>query len=289
MPVAWSHLRVLVDLSNDAKWLLHVATGIYIWEIMIGLPFDLAVLRMCSKGAGPNYARTMYLACRYLTLISMIVYVSLYNRARVSELDCKVWVIVSQAVGLFAVTTASTLIAIRVIAIWNRSVIILGLCVVVLTADFGESVYELSQITPMDNGFYYHGPSCVPRVLRENRAMATAGFAVNVSLLITMLVGLLKLRDARRSHGIWKFLWWQGLAWFTLAIFTEVPRVVFVWSNLYQPTNMMLSTLEGVALSIGATRMYRALWTYDQSAYNISTLTTFKAARPAPTRGNSDG
>lgn len=43
----------------------------------------------------------------------------------------------------------------------------------------------------------------------RSRVNATAAFAMNVSLLLTMLVGLLRLREARRSHGLWSFLWWQ--------------------------------------------------------------------------------
>jgi len=81
----------------------------------------------------------------------------------------------------------------------------------------------------------------------------------DVALLLTMLVGLLRLRRSSTMFGFGQLLWKQGLIWLFLATVAEVPPAVFIILNLNDPLNLMFQTPALIGMSIAATRMYRSL------------------------------
>ncbi|KZV61459.1 hypothetical protein PENSPDRAFT_293933 [Peniophora sp. CONT] len=302
MTVAWDNLPVLSEQYLDFVKLQHALFGVYIWEMMNSLGFDWELLRTlttASNSPKPQCkikrlycqstsalcARLAYLACRYCALAAILTIIAGYNVTSSSEINCKVWIVCMLTVSFAALTSASALIAIRVIAIWNRSKIVIGLVTSALAIQLGSFIRRLTQANAVWSPI---NGSCLFLNTQANQANITATFATDSLLLFTMLFGLFKWRDARRRHGIWDLLWRQGLMWLALATIAEVPTVVFVWLNL-NLMNVMFFTPELVILAIGATRMYRALWAHDTAAYDLSAISTLEIAPPSPVEVHLNG
>jgi hypothetical protein len=86
-----------------------------------------------------------------------------------------------------------------------------------------------------------------------------AALVTDVVLLLTMLVGLLRLRQHGTMFALGQLLWNQGLVWLFLASVAEVPPVVFILLDLNDPLNLMFQPSGFVVMSIAATRMHRSL------------------------------
>jgi len=91
----------------------------------------------------------------------------------------------------------------------------------------------------------------------------------DISLLITMLVGLFRLCGRRDdTFCLGRFLWKQGVIWLFLATVAEVTPVVFISLNLNAPLDIMFQVPALIIMSIAATRMHRSLADYVSESSN---------------------
>jgi hypothetical protein len=104
---------------------------------------------------------------------------------------------------------------------------------------------------------------------------AIATLVSDVVLLLTMLVGLLRLNRNGVMGGFGQLLWKQGLVWLFLATVAEVPPVVFLVLNLNGPLNLMFQTPALIGMTIAATRMYRSLTDFSDSGQSRSSFDTY--------------
>jgi len=82
----------------------------------------------------------------------------------------------------------------------------------------------------------------------------------DISLLLIMLVGLLRLRgNGVGIVGLARVLWRQGIIWLLLALAFEVPPMVFIILDLNGPFNYMFELPAWITMAVAATRMYRSL------------------------------
>ncbi|KZV75845.1 hypothetical protein PENSPDRAFT_731511 [Peniophora sp. CONT] len=270
MAVNWNAPNVLAEQSFDFVNLQHAVGGFYIWELLLGFAYDRELLRRPLTHGLARWGKWVYLACRYSALGAVITTFIGFDGAS------EVWVVFVFIWAFSAVVLASSLIAIRVIAIWHTSVVMIGLCALVLTAHLATLAYQFSHI---DATWVPANSACAVMNTQTNNANITATFFTDLFLLLAMLIGLLRWRDARRaSGGIWRVLWNQGLIWLALATIAEVPSMVFVWLNLnrHEPGELipgglqMFFTPEMIILVVGATRMYRALSSHFTSSDDLS-------------------
>jgi len=161
---------------------------------------------------------------------------------------------------------ASSLIAIRVIAIWNHNIYLTIAAALALSIQLGFYIREL---TLADAIWVSTEKTCLLLRTETSHTNVTATLAVDFFLLVSMLAGLLRYKEARR-FGLWKFLWNQGLIWLMLAAFTEIPAVVFFRLNLNSVMNLVFYTPELVILTTAATWMYRALSEFKKSHNGIN-------------------
>lgn len=255
----WNDPSTLVNQLQNFTRLQHVLSGIYIWEIVTDLRHDWSLIKTSNGSKAPPWVKWTYLACRYFTLVSLLLLLITYNVT--TAVDCQVLAIWIFACSFASIQLASILIAIRVVAIWryNKYFVVavsLGLC-----TQFGFLVHEVTQFhsswNPMEK-------ICVDAHTETSRANNTVTLVVDLFLLVSMLVGLFRWKHANQC-GLWKFLWNQGLIWFTLAMIIEIPIVAFAWLNLNQVMNTMFLTPGLIVLVISATRMYRSLSEFTKS------------------------
>jgi len=141
-----------------------------------------------------------------------------------SRINCEAWILTSFPFPLLELELAMLLIVIRVVAIWRRSNLIIGLTAITIAIHSGVSLHLLSGIKAFwDPGPDYKG--CVVYAPRMHLlSMSIATIATYAVLLAAMLAGLIHPRQAR-SFGMLKVLCQQGWVWFALAVAAEVPTL----------------------------------------------------------------
>ncbi|KZV75846.1 hypothetical protein PENSPDRAFT_748259 [Peniophora sp. CONT] len=249
----WNDPTVLVEQYFDFVKLQHALFGLYMWELLGGLWFDLRLLRRRELQGSSLLAKWVYLACRYVPFVAFIIFNVGFDVT--SEIDCKVWLIFTYILASSAIVLASTLIAIRSIAIWNQSRYLMGASAVVLAA---ETAFFIHEIVVADAVWVPAEFTCIAVETQRNRLL-TAISVTDIFLLLSMFTGLLRLRKVLSHSSLWQLVWNQGLVWLLIATLAEVPTVVFLWLNLNQVMNLMFFAPELIILVIGSTRMYRAL------------------------------
>ncbi|KAI0265346.1 hypothetical protein BC834DRAFT_181720 [Gloeopeniophorella convolvens] len=247
---------VIQDYITVVK-VLHFIDGLKVWYFLSNLDFDWKLL---SGGRTLRWPSLIYLASRFTSIACVISFMIGLNVSH--QIDCQPWISIAFTFPLVEFELALLLIVVRVIAIWERSNIVTGIAIATLTVHFGVSLHLLTGIrAAWTVAPDYHG--CVVSVPQMHLiAMSIATIATYAILLLTMLAGLLRRRQAR-SFGVWKMLCQQGWMWFALAVAAEVPTLVLVVVNINHPYNLLLQIPRIVIASIGTTMMFRVLYNYN--------------------------
>ncbi|KAI0052414.1 hypothetical protein FA95DRAFT_1601789 [Auriscalpium vulgare] len=229
---------------------LHCVDGIYIWEYFTTLDYEWSVL----TGKRPyRWTIWIYSITRLSTLIGIILNLVGFNLE--SEIDCQAWIINELIFAYIAFASASVLIVLRIAAIWNRNKIALGLAA---AAWLTNVAFLIHGVATAKSVWVPASKACAVLNTHESKANIAVTLGTDIALLLVMLAGLLRARKASK-FGIWQLLYKQGLLWLLLASISEVPPTVFISLNLNDPWNLMFQTPSLIVMSIGATRIYRAL------------------------------
>ncbi|KAH9964914.1 hypothetical protein BC827DRAFT_1374775 [Russula dissimulans] len=296
---------ILQDIAILSK-LWHAVNGLYIWEFVTTLGYELDVIR----GRRPyRWTIWIYSLTRVSTLLAIVL--SFINLDVTSHINCQVWFTFQLIFSYSVVVIASLLIVLRITAIWNKDKIVVTIsagiwfvnAVVVIQ---GKSRHLPSHRRPaISRGHYiYQGlcgsvininliefrhskliylqaraawvpsrSSCIAINTEENKLNLIVGPVLDTVLLLTMLAGLLRLRRGGDGRfGVIRFLWNQGVLWILLATIIGVPPMVMIVLNLNAPLNLMLQLPAAIAHSIAVTRMYRSLTNFVSG----STYLTFE-------------
>jgi len=110
---------------------------------------------------------------------------------------------------------------------------------------------------------------CLVQSVKSFQLALIVALITNIVLLLTVIVGLLRLRrSGGGSFGLQRFLWNQGIIWLVLAIAAEVPPVVFIL-DMNEDVNLMFQVPSPIVMSIVATRMHRSLTDYATESTEI--------------------
>ena len=125
-----------------------------------------------------------------------------------------------------SVPRSETILTTTRLAIWNRHPVAVALSAAAILTQVALLVYSV--VVARDN--WEDGSPLVEGCVRVNLvqaglpALATT-FTIDALLLLLMLFGLCRRREARR-FGLGGFLLKQGLVWLALATMAELPTVV---------------------------------------------------------------
>ncbi|KAI0056440.1 hypothetical protein BV25DRAFT_1920985 [Artomyces pyxidatus] len=250
----------------------HVIGGLYIWEMVTTCRFELNVLR----GKRPyRWTIWIYLLVRTSTLLTIILF--FIDNDAWGLRNCKAWGIVIYIFAYIGAASASCIILIRTVAIWNFHPPVITLCLAVWLASKALNVRDVTMIKSV---YQPQFGLCMP--IETNKSFAnTLGILVtDFTLLTTMLVGLRRLRTGDEPIGLWRLLFHQGLIWLALATIAEVPNVIMAGINLSDPWNIMFQLTALVILAISATRMYRDLSEYGSITTFIADSTGDPMSQP---------
>ncbi|KAH9962779.1 hypothetical protein BGW80DRAFT_857527 [Lactifluus volemus] len=211
----------------DLFKLLHILAGIYIWEVVVTAGFELDVLR----GKLP-YRPTiwLYLGTRYTALFTFIVF--LIRADGTTRVSCR-FAILDDALVYASWSCASLLIALRVIAIWDRNTFVSSLVIGTWLAGIAFYIYNLVEMRTSYEPFL---GMCVNANTRRFLVNAVSMLVIDVVLLISMLVGLVRSPHSG-SFGLWQVLFQQSIIWLVLVTISDLPLMVFLILNLNNPMN----------------------------------------------------
>ncbi|KAI9439562.1 hypothetical protein H4582DRAFT_1536120 [Lactarius indigo] len=260
---------VLLDYFDLTK-LLHALGSAYIWETVMTAGFELDVLR----GKQPyRWTIWIYLGTRYACLLMFIVFF-IHNDA--GHVPCQPFIIANYALSYVSWGFASLIIVLRIIAIWDRNIIVSLIAFSTLLTGLGLNIRTLTKIeSTYDSTF----EACLVLKTDSGLVGAAAILAADILLLMIMLIGLLRLAHGS-SVGIWGLLYKQCIIWIILAAVVEIPPLVFYILDLNDAWNQMFSSGAVAFLSVCAARMYRSLSKHGSLTEYSSDPPQFPAVLP---------
>jgi len=184
----------------------------------------------------------------------MFIIFFIHNDA--GNVPCKPLILMNYALDMICWAFASLIIVLRIMAIWDRSILVSSIAFSVWSTAFGLSIRS---IWPKI-GAVYNPEFDVCLIVNSHSGMVSV-VAIPVAdtiLLSMMFVGLLR-REHGCKTGLWQVLYRQCIIWMIVAAIAEIPPMVFLILNLNAAWNEMFPQVAGAILSICASRMYRSL------------------------------
>ncbi|KAF8260102.1 hypothetical protein EI94DRAFT_937086 [Lactarius quietus] len=194
------------------------------WEFVITLDYEWSV----TRGQRPyRWTIWIYSLTRLCALMTIILNMIGFDSS--TPIKCQLWIIFELIFTCLAFGGATFLIVLRIIAIWKKDRIVMAIAICAWIANFGLFIHDIARIHAR-----WTLTSSVCEVLNpETPKITIIGLLVTeVVLLLTLLIGLLRLRVHGTMFALGQFLWKQGLIWLFMAIVSELPAVVFVFLNL---------------------------------------------------------
>ncbi|KAI0275782.1 hypothetical protein BGY98DRAFT_1098622 [Russula aff. rugulosa BPL654] len=228
----------------------HVTNGIYIWEYVTTLDFELDII----LGRRPyRWTILIYSLARASLLVAIIL--NLVGLSVTAPTNCQVLITLQIVTAYVSLLSASLLILVRILiylqlrAAWDP---IAEACAI-LNSEEIRPTFIISVLT-------------------------------DTLLLVTMLVGLFRLfnfTDGNSTFGVGRLLWKQGIVWLLIATLAGIPPTassasfpVYLLSHCYMndavPFNVMFQLPSVTTNTIAATRIYRSLVDYTFESSHIS-------------------
>ncbi|KAH9984722.1 hypothetical protein BJV77DRAFT_164879 [Russula vinacea] len=242
--------------------LWHLTDGVFIWEFLSNLDYEWDVIR----GRRPyRWTIWVYSVSRWTTLMAVILNIVGFDAT--TKINCQVWITFFAFFAYLAFITASLLIVLRVIVIWNRAKIIFAIAMGMWMTDISLFISGLIRLraewSPQAN-------TCILVNFDSTKSTVIVSCVSDIGLLLVMLIGLLRLRlDRDGAFVLGSFLWKQGLIWFLIATVSEIPSLVLVLLNLNVPLDLLTQIPSTVIATIAATRMYRSLVNFGSSDISL--------------------
>jgi len=245
------HSPSLIFAENVAfVKLVHAVGGVYIWEFVWSLGYEYSIMTGRRKF---TWSFLPYIAARWFALILTIVeFVALDTSL---NMTCRAMMTSDFVLGSLTLLSASTLVILRAVALWEKSKVIIAMGCTLWLANATTYIYGIS--ISAFRGLQING---VCMFIRSSHAsiLVLSTFITDLILLALMLLGALRWRNSRRGR-VWWLLYRQGLAWVAIFTLAGLPGVIFVILDLNEPMYRMFIAPQCIFVTICASRMHLAL------------------------------
>ncbi|KAH9954859.1 hypothetical protein BC827DRAFT_923099 [Russula dissimulans] len=164
----------------------HTILGLFIWEFITNLDYEWSVIR----GHRPyRWTIWLYSLTRMTALVGLTTNVLGADASR--PINCQLWITFTLIFAYTAVATASLLIAIRVIAIWNRNKIVYAIAIAAWVANVS---CMLRAIVEVRGEWSPTSRTCEVSHSTSVKLNIIVTFFTDIVLLLIMLVRLLRWR-----------------------------------------------------------------------------------------------
>ncbi|KAN0118728.1 hypothetical protein V8E52_004839 [Russula decolorans] len=250
-------------VADQSFW--HIAAGIYIWEYVTTLDFELDMLR-----GRRSYRWTIwiYSLARAALLTSVTLNLVDLNITSTTPISCQALITLQLGLGYVSQVCASLLVTFRIIAIWNRNKFAMAFAAITWVTNVSVIIQGVARLRATWNPLVQ---TCYILNSEEIKPTLIITVITDTILLVTMLVGLFRLlTDSTSAFGLVGLLWKQGIIWLLIATVAGVPPTAFIFLNLNVPLNLMFSLPSVITNTIAATWIYRSLADYTFGTSHIS-------------------
>ncbi|OBZ65998.1 hypothetical protein A0H81_14033 [Grifola frondosa] len=232
-----------------------IAGGIFLWEWATTLYFDW---RLLSSGtAERRWPTILYIFSRLAALVTVFLQFLGLNLVLESPFNCDA---LSLAIVMFAYLSmllSSALIALRIIAIWNRKIPVVLFASVAFLANFACLLYGII----LNNGSVLKPAAtvCMDMDAVRDKLNIIVAFVTDVLMLIVMMIGIWRMRG---SGSLWRVVYYQGIIWLLFAVLCYSSLIILILLHLDEALYSLFPVPLAVAMTICATRMHRGLYEY---------------------------
>ncbi|KAN0118569.1 hypothetical protein V8E52_004992 [Russula decolorans] len=244
------------------KYFWYTMSGLYIWEYLTTLHFELDVIR---RRRPYRWTIWIYLLARVSTLMAVIINFIVFDT---TSINCQALMSLQLTFSCSGLVTASLLIIFRITAIWNKNRLVVGTAIVVWATNVLIAIFL--GIMPIRSTWDPVLQRCIVLNTDKPKPSIIAILITDIVLLLIVFIGLLRLQGSGVSFALGRLLWKQGVIWLLIATVAEVPPTVLIILNLNASLNFMFVFPSAIAMSISATRIYRNLADYVHETTDIS-------------------
>ncbi|KAI0281013.1 hypothetical protein BGY98DRAFT_270657 [Russula aff. rugulosa BPL654] len=244
-------------------WL--VVCGIYIWEYLKNLDYEWSVVQGHQR-----YRWTIWIYSFSRLSGLMVVILTMADFIITSKINCQAYITAGWFIGaLGAYGLASILIILRIFAIWNKNKVIMAISATIWLANAG---FQFSGVVRVRSVWMPAARACLTTNPQLVRDLSIGTLATDVSLLLIMLVGLIRLRHRDRTFVDFEYvLWKQGIMWLIIATIAEVPQAVFQFLNANDTFKTLFTIPSLLIMVFAATQTYRDLTFYGSTTTKMTT------------------
>ncbi|KAF9533100.1 hypothetical protein CPB83DRAFT_805930 [Crepidotus variabilis] len=273
----WRSLQeLLLDYQVTIK-IVHVVFGLYVWEWLTSLYFELDFISGKKKFRWPLI---FYLLNRYCLLVLLITLLVLFDTPSESFDNCPTVYKLSHFFGQTSFVAASANLTIRTIALWSNIYVTIGLCL----ATAGHVAIVFLDVV-LSRGFLMPGFGCGPANPDTTNFYLRTTFIYALCLdFIVLFLNIYKLRVGMGPIGSFKpqssnnllksgntlaqMIFHHGLIYFLVALLTDVISLVFLFLNLNLAMTTITIAPAQVLSTVVACRAVRALtnFRYEESS-----------------------
>ncbi|QRV89859.1 hypothetical protein RhiJN_17877 [Ceratobasidium sp. AG-Ba] len=276
--VNWSDPATIMSQANAFGHLLWALLGIMTWEVVTTLGFDFRVIRNIREFKWPL---SFYFVCRYSILLALIM-LNFVNNVK-SEINCQAAYTSVQFLGNVTIGATSNLLMFRSMAIWARNTwVVVPLVLIAM----GHWAILLHGVIAVRAQWVAEVGVCVVTGTSTLFLRLLYGYTMAFDLLVLVLsiAGLTRTGHGRGS-GLWKLLFRDGIAYFTVAFIGNLIAAVFAILHLNAAMDIMFTVPAAVFSAIVACRAVMRLsdWTgqdvYIHSSARVSSRQTSSGKR----------
>ncbi|KAG8956350.1 hypothetical protein FRC04_004431 [Tulasnella sp. 424] len=266
--------RIQEDAGIFQKLML-VCVGLYGWEVILTLPYDLSIFMGKRKF---KYPMVFYFACRYSLFFSLIGINIALNST--TKMNCQALYVFNQLLGNIAIATASTLLMLRTIAVWSRNLkVVIPLCILSL----GQWGILLHGVITVRASWSDVAKACVVTDTVPVFLDLIYVYTMAYDLLVLLVSSIGLIRTSGRSD-LWSLLFQDGIVYFVVAFTANCVATVFLLLDLNPAMNIIATVPAAVASSIVACRGFVRLSTW--ASKEVYLPTHGEGHRPGLTAGN---
>ncbi|OCH84473.1 hypothetical protein OBBRIDRAFT_839673 [Obba rivulosa] len=250
--VDWT--STVVEAKDGEVWdrLMHAMFGLYVWELVISMNFDLDYIRGKRRFRWPLI---FYFANRYSLLFS-------YIGIRV---DCQALYTYTDLFGNMSVGFVSINLSLRTMAVWRMSLYVVVPLVLLILGHWSLLLHGLVKAEWID------GMGCA--ITRTENTILAASFiyAMCLDLIVLALTawGLTYQTGHRASSPIASLIFKDGLIYFIIAFFADLVAVIFMLMNLSPIMSVIANVPVATLTTVVACRVVRRLANYSHGEVEI--------------------
>ncbi|THV01964.1 hypothetical protein K435DRAFT_853238 [Dendrothele bispora CBS 962.96] len=262
----WSSQAEIAKDSDIFVKLIHVLSGLYLWDIILSLDFDWDFI---TRRKPFRWPMIFYFADRYLLLFALVgILVSLNSTV---PLNCQALYTFNQLAGNAAVGLASINLSLRTIAVYGNSKPLVIILVIVILGHWSLILQGVN----LKAVWSEEARQCV--IVETNTKVLAATFIYSMCFdLLVFLLNLWKLYLRRERAGgsmgtsrLGKMIFGDGLIYFFIAFLSNVVATVFMLLNLNPIMSIIFNVPSAIAGTIVACAAVRRLSSFKNSGAEV--------------------